>query len=281
MHLYHSPSPLYCPLSLSCLFIMPYLNDYVYDHIPDLYDFEYPECAGPELDFWDLLAGQADGPVLELAVGTGRIALPLACLGHEVWGVDTSEPMLARARAKMSRMPTSVGARLHLSAQSMSSFSLPERFGLIYAPFNSFLLLDPESEAKACLGCAHGHLKPGGKLVIDAFVPGPDDFLPDVENLTYLELHPETGARVTRQRHYEYDSSKGIATSNITYTLEIDSHPPQIHEFSYYLYLYSHEQLVACLNNCGFQVLQTSGDYLGHPHERPEDNLILICQSSR
>ena len=238
-------------------------NGHGYDSIPDLYDFEYPECAGPELDFWDLLASQSGGPVLELAVGTGRIALPLARLGHEVWGIDTSEPMLARARTKVSTMPAPLGSNVHLLNQSMSSFDLSTRFALIYAPFNSFLLLDPQSEAAACLDCVHDHLKPGGKLVIDAFAPGPDDLLPDVETLTYLEHHPETGARVTRERRYEYDSSNGVAISNISYTLTGDGLDPRTVAFRYKLHLYTSNELVNTLKSHGFEVLETFGDYHG------------------
>ncbi len=256
-------------------------NSQAYDKVPDLYDFEYPECAGPELDFWDLLASQSEGPVLELAVGTGRIALPLARLGHEVWGIDTSEPMLARARTKLSKMPAPIGSNVHLLNQSMSSFDLSTRFALIYAPFNSFLLLDPQNEAAACLDCVHEHLKSGGKLVIDAFAPGPDDLLPDVETLTYLEHHPETGARVTRERRYEYDSLNGAAISNITYTLTDDRLHSRKVAFQYRLYLYTLIQLTDTLRSHGFEVLETFGDYRRRAYERPEDNLILICQSSR
>ena len=260
---------------------MSSLNANAYDQVSDLYDFEYPASSGPELDFWHLLSNQSAGPVLEMAVGTGRIALPLARLGHDVWGIDTSRPMLDRARAKISEMPTAVGARLHLFSQSMSSFNLPTRFGLIFAPFNSFLLLDPDREAPACLERVHNHLKPDGKVVIDIFAPGPDDFLPDMEELTYLEPHPETGARVTRRRCYEYDSSNGVAISKITYTLEASTRPPQIYTFKYYLQLYTCDEICAVLNACGFEVLDIFGDYVGNVHTRPQDNLILVCQSSR
>lgn len=256
-------------------------NTHAYDEIPDLYDFEYPECAGPELDFWDLLANQSEGPLLELAVGTGRIGLPLARLGHEVWGIDTSEPMLARARKKVSKLPAPIRPSVHLINQSMSSFDLSTRFALIYAPFNSFLLLDPQNETSACLDCVHDHLKLEGKFVIDAFAPGPDDFLPDVETLTYLEHHPQTGARVTRERRYEYDPSNGAAISNVTYTLTGDGLTPRIVAFEYKLQLYKAEQLIKNIKGHGFEVLETFGDYRGRAYEGPEDNLILICRSAR
>ena len=144
---------------------MPFDNSHVYDSIPDLYDFEYPECDGPELDFWDLMVTQAGGPALELAVGTGRIAIPLARLGHEIWGLDTSEPMLDRAAAKIQQLPAAVRGRLHLHAQSMSEFDLPAQFGLIYAPFNSFLLQDPAHAAPACLACVQKIRVDGGSVV--------------------------------------------------------------------------------------------------------------------
>ena len=260
---------------------MSFSNANAYNSIPSLYDFEYPQCIGPELDFWDLLATQSGGPILELAVGTGRIALPLALLEHEVWGIDSSEPMLDRARAKISELPAAIGSKLHLHAQAMSSFELPAEFGLIYAPFNSFLLLEPDREAAACLECVHKHLKPDGKLVIDAFAPGPNDFLPDVEELTYLEEHPETGARVTRRRRYEYDSANSVAISQITYTMAFDTSKPQIYEFYYYLHLYTQDALLKYMKDHGFEVLEVPGDYLGHQHKQPEDNLILVCESSR
>ena len=260
---------------------MPFDNRHVHDSIPDLYDFEYPECVSPELDFWDLMVTQAGGPALELAVGTGRIAIPLARLGHEIWGLDTSEPMLDRAAAKIQQLPAGVRGRLHLHAQSMSEFDLPTQFGLIYAPFNSFLLQDPTHAAPACLACIEEHLRPGGRLVIDAFAPGPEDLLPDAEELTYLERHPETGARVTRRREYTYDSESSAAISHLTYRLTYDNATTQSFSFSYQLHLSSVSALMTLLNNAGFSVLETFGDYLGHEYRRPEDNLILICESSR
>lgn len=259
---------------------MPFDNSHVYDAIPDLYDFEYPECAGPELDFWDRMAGESAGPALELGVGTGRIAIPLARLGHEVWGLDSSEPMLRRAAAKISRLPAAVRGRLHLQTHSMSDFDLPARFGLIFAPFNSFLLLDPASDAPACLDRVRRHLRPGGRLVIDAFVPGREDLLPDTEELTYLERHPESGARVTRRRDYDYDTDAEAAISRITYQLDSDTHPPRFVTFTYHLYLSSLSELTQLLISAGFRIIETFGDYLGHGHRRPEDNLILVCETS-
>ena len=260
---------------------MSFDNRHVYDSIPDLYDFEYPECSGPELDFWDLVVTQAGGPALELAVGTGRIAIPLARLGHDIWGIDTSGPMLDRASAKIRQLPAAVRGRLHLHAQSMSEFNLPAQFGLIYAPFNSFLLQDPASAAPACLACARDHLRPGGRLVIDAFSPGPEDLLPDAEELTYLERHPETGARVTRRREYTYDTESSAAISQITYRLLYDNQTTEIFALSYQLYLSSVRTLTLLLDHAGFRVLETFGDYLGHEYRRPEDNLILVCESTK
>ena len=256
-------------------------NHRAYDEIPDLYDFEYPECDGAELAFWNLLSTQAKGPILELGVGTGRIALPLARLGHEVWGIDTSEPMLNRAKMKAARLPMPVSSRLHLSTQSMGSFDLPTQFGLIYAPFNSFLLLDPHLEVANCLDCVQRHLQPDGRLVIDAFVPGPSDFLPDEEELTYLEKHPQTGARVTRGRNYTYDSINRVAVSNITYTLETNNQNLTKYEFSYYLHLACQNDLVDYLRTGSFSILDIFGDYFGHQYRQSEDNLILVCKSSR
>src|SRR5215468_8939118 len=97
------------------------------------------------------------GPVLELACGTGRAAIPLAEAGFIVHGIDTSSAMLSVAQTKRQRLPASVAGRLFLTEGDMRGFEPVVEFAGVYSTFRSFQhLLSPEDQ-EDCLRCVHRH----------------------------------------------------------------------------------------------------------------------------
>ncbi|MFG1676574.1 class I SAM-dependent methyltransferase [Micromonospora sp. NPDC049282] len=122
----------------------------------------------PAVDFLAPLA--EGGPVLELAVGTGRVALPLAARGLTVEGVEASPEMVAHLRAKPGgeNMPVTIG--------DMADVPVSGPYRLVFLVFNTlFNLVDAERQA-ACLRNVARVLAPGGAFVIETFVPDPADF---------------------------------------------------------------------------------------------------------
>lgn len=111
------------------------------------------------------LAG--DGPALEFAIGTGRVALPLAARGVEVHGIELSEPMLAELRAKPG------GGTVPVAVGDMTSTRVPGEFSLVYLVFNTIGNLTTQAEQVACFRNAAAHLSPGGHFVIEVGVPDP------------------------------------------------------------------------------------------------------------
>jgi len=113
------------------------------------------------------LAEQArGGPALELAIGTGRIALPLAAEGIQVDGIELSEPMAARLREKPG------GERIGVTLGDMSEVALDGHYRLIYVVFNSLYNL-PDQEAQVrCFRNVAEHLTDDGVFVVEAFTPG-------------------------------------------------------------------------------------------------------------
>jgi SAM-dependent methyltransferase len=101
------------------------------------YDSSWPG-AGGDVPLYERIAREAGGPILELACGTGRIALPLAKAGLHVTGVDRSEAMLSIARRKLGVLPASVRERLTLVNQDMAALNSDRRFGFVFVPFHSF-----------------------------------------------------------------------------------------------------------------------------------------------
>ena len=118
------------------------------------------------------------GPVLELACGTGRAAIPLAEAGLIVHGIDTSSAMLSVAQAKQQRLAASVVGRLFLTEGDMRGFELLVEFGGVYSTFRSFQHLLSTEHQEDCLRCVHRHLRTGGILVLNLFDPRYDLLLP-------------------------------------------------------------------------------------------------------
>ena len=114
----------------------------------------------------DLLAGLAgEGAALELGIGTGRIALPLARRGVRVHGIDLSPAMVARLRAKPG------GGDIDVTIGDLATTTVPGRFAVAYLVFNTIMNLTTQDEQVACFRNAAAHLEPGGCFVVEVGVP--------------------------------------------------------------------------------------------------------------
>jgi len=143
-----------------------------YDSIARLYD---PWSAGviEDISFYVEEALASGGPVVELGVGTGRIAIPIAMAGVQVIGVDSSEGMLAVC-AERGRQ-AGVDARLDLRLGDLRRPPVHERVPLVTCPFRAYLHLASDEERLEALAAARELLEPDGRLVFDVFAPSQDD----------------------------------------------------------------------------------------------------------
>lgn len=107
----------------------------------------------------------ASRPALEFAIGTGRVALPLAECGVDVAGIELSTAMVARLRAKPG------GDRIPVTIGDMATTRVPGAFGLVYLVYNTITNLLTQDEQVACFENAAAHLEPGGCFVVETFVP--------------------------------------------------------------------------------------------------------------
>ena len=122
-----------------------------------------PEALEPAVDFLAGLAG--DGRALELGIGTGRIALPLTGRGVEVHGIDLSEAMVGRLRAKPG------GEEIPVVIGDFAATRVEGAFSLAYLVFNTINNLTTQAEQVACFRNVAAHLEPGGCFVIEVGVP--------------------------------------------------------------------------------------------------------------
>jgi SAM-dependent methyltransferase len=122
-----------------------------------------PESVAATADFLARLAG--DGAALELGIGTGRIALPLAERGVPVHGIDLSADMVAQLRAKPG------GGELPVTIDDFSTTRVARTFSLVYVVFNTIMNLTTQAAQVACFANAAAHLVPGGCFVVEVGVP--------------------------------------------------------------------------------------------------------------
>jgi SAM-dependent methyltransferase len=138
------------------------------DHVAKEYDTPgegmfSPEVLGPTVEVLSKLAG--DGPAIEFAIGTGRVAIPLSEAGVQVRGIELSHAMISRLREKVGedRIPVVQGDMTHAFAG--------ENFALAFLVFNTISNLLTQDEQVRCFQNAARHLAPGGSFVIELWVP--------------------------------------------------------------------------------------------------------------
>jgi SAM-dependent methyltransferase len=144
----------------------------LYDEIAAFYD-PWSRSVTEDVGFYVDMAVESGGPVVELAVGTGRIAVPIARAGIRVIGVDSSPGMLAVARAAAEE--TGVSALVDLRLGDFREPPVPERVPLVICPFRSLLHMETENEKLRALRAARELLAPHGRFVFDVFAPSRED----------------------------------------------------------------------------------------------------------
>jgi SAM-dependent methyltransferase len=142
-----------------------------FDAWAEYYDLIHPGTPG-DVAFYLEHALDARGDVLELGVGTGRIAIPCALAGVNVTGLDNSRAMLVLCREKL-RDVTPTPGRLRLVLGDMRSFRVHRKFRLVMIPYRTFMHLLTPKEQQQCLHCAYAHLDDGGRLVLNVWAAKP------------------------------------------------------------------------------------------------------------
>jgi SAM-dependent methyltransferase len=186
-----------------------------YDEIARVYD-PWSASVVEDVPFYVDEAVRSGGPVLELGVGTGRIAVPIAAAGVEVVGVDLSAGMLevARERAQL------VGVDVDLRHGDMRDPPVDGTFPLVLCPFRSLLHMETDADRRMALRAVSRGLSPGhGRFVFDVFAPGADD-IADTHG-KWLEREPgiweradwneETRTLILRLRTRERETEMSLA----------------------------------------------------------------------
>lgn len=248
------------------------------DLIAQYYDLLYGNLD-EDWSMWQTLTEAANGPLLEVGCGTGRLLLPLAEAGHSLTGLDLSAVALEAARAKIKA--AGLTRRVSLHRADMRDFDLPRQdFALAFIPLNTFMHCASTGDQLSTLAAIHRHLRPGGQLIIDVFHPDPA-LLTEADGRLYFEdelVDDLTGHMVQWYWRQQIDLAQQIR--HLTYVLdEIDSEGlvrrAQLSISLRFVYRYEMELL---LRAAGFTVETIYGSYDLEPFHSHSQKMIFVAR---
>lgn len=245
-----------------------------------LYDLDLVDDPG-DLDLYLALADRAGGSILELGVGTGRLAVPLAEAGHLVTGVDLDPAMLGRARARATASARSIADRLDLVEGDLVDLRLPSTgtFALAFIALNSLLVLSTRTAQQAALNTMAEHLAPGGLAAVDVWIPDAEDLgrFDGRISLEWPRLDPETGTIVTKAGSAQHDAAS--ATVTLTTIFEESRQGSSVKRWVRRdrLRLVSAEELRGFAEAAGLVVELMAGDYGLGPMGPGSERAVLIA----
>ncbi len=281
-----------------------------YDLLSRFYDLENADFT-EDLDFWVGLAKAANGAVLELGCGSGRVTQQIARAGCTVVGLDNSEPMLALAHAKLTRKPE-LAARATLLLGDMANFDLYEQtgvsapqygptyvsaphradtqvgpyisppFGLIICPFNTFMHLLTAAEQLALLACARRHLAPGGVLALDLTNPAPAYADPN-ESLALERTFRDDGADLTVQQFSTIQLDRTAQVAHIVWQYDAIAADGAVRRTLVPLELrYTFPaEMSLLLDRAGFRLAHLYGDYDEGPLTDESERMIVVAEAKK
>ena len=209
------------------------------------------------MDFWINLFHETDrNSVLELACGTGRLALPLLREGAQYTGLEIKPDFVRAAKNKLS----SFGDMVSIIEGDMRSFSLGEKFDLIFIGFNSFLHLLTDKDSMDFFSCVQGHMHKKSRFVIDIYIPDPL-FLYRPEGMRFPVLEytdSNTDEHVYVEECNVYNSTTEV-NDLIWYFSTEDKKDFDERRFSMRMYFPS--KMNQMLIDAGFNICNQWGDY--------------------
>ena len=254
------------------------MTNAMFDRIAEFYDFEYADLKN-DIQFYLEYAKQADGDVLELACGTGRVLIPIAQAGVPITGLDISGEMLRICQNKVNQATPEIQKKVTLVHGDMKQFSLQKKYNLIYIPFNSFQCLLTKKDQGVCLQSIHSHLSERGLFILSIFAPK-HEYLAQPQKHYYLGsfLDSKHNAMVFRRAETTYDYVNQCLHNDFFYewTDEQGDFHRKIWSFDMsYLFRYEAELL---LEKYGYRVCELFGNYEKKPYDYYSGYQIFVTQ---
>ena len=234
---------------------------------PNLYDALHNDI-GTDENVIKYYAKKGNGPVLEIACGTGRLSKYIIDLGLPYTGIDNSKPFLDISLQKFGKNGTFL-------YNDMQDFKLAEKFNFIFIGFNSFLHNLTDKDALNCLRCVREHLNSDGIFLLSIFLPDPEFLYRDEylhEARTFFNYNGKQ-CRVMEKNSYDDETQ----INSLTWQLEIDGKLSD-ETYSFKQRMFYPHKMHLLLQESGFSVNEKFGDWDMNPMDEESPLQIYICK---
>jgi ubiquinone/menaquinone biosynthesis C-methylase UbiE len=247
-----------------------------WDDYADFYDWENAQTLDrSDVKFWRAMAERANGPVLELGCGTGRVTIPVSRTGARIVGIDRSAEMLAhavkRSKRTRSRPPTWLRGDIRFLP-----FRTAARFDLVMAPYGILQSLVRESDLKATLSSVARVLAPGGIFGVD-LVPDLPVWKEYRNKVRFRGVRRGGTSRITLVESVRQDRAKKLTLFDQTFT-EQRGRARNTRRFTLVFRTLTVPQMTRRLENAGFRIKAVLGDYSGQPWDSRADVWLILAE---
>jgi 2-polyprenyl-3-methyl-5-hydroxy-6-metoxy-1,4-benzoquinol methylase len=241
---------------------------------PANYDLEQGPLSQARIEFWRRMAQQFGGPVLELACGTGLVAIPVAAMGLSVTGVDLAAPMLAHAQAKAERGDIDV-RWIHTDVRDLA---LQRRFGFVILTGNAFQAFLTTADQHALLAAVRRHLAPEGVFGFETRNPAGHDLRDEPEGPPEIDYADVAGHRVVLTSSQAWDDATQVMHWT-TYRRWADADgSPQGRTTRIACRFTRPEEIEYLLETAGLEIVAQYGDWDFAPFRARGERLITLCR---
>jgi len=256
------------------------LHTDIYSDFSSFYDF-YVGGKLDDLSFYLEYAQKTGGPLLEIGAGSGRLTIPLARAGFALVAVDISASMLDLLRAKLARETEDVRERVEVLVADLCRLGLGRRFGLIFLPFYTFNYMLTAASQAAALKALRAHLPPGGRLLLEVFLPlrrladcpaGPV--------LRKEAVDPATGLLVRSSIAYRYDRGKCLEYRTHIFEIARPGGGWERREFETTRRYFFPDELAALFDAHGLAAEGVYGGYKKEPLRDDAEQIMYVLKNA-
>ena len=248
-----------------------------WDDYADFYDWENAQTLDRrDVQFWRRMAERANGPILELGCGTGRVTIPVARTGARIIGLDRSSEMLAHAVAR-SRRTRTAGRPMWLRGDiRFLPFRSSAKFDLVMAPYGILQSLVRESDLKATLASVARVLRRGGTFGVD-LVPDLPVWKEYRDKVRFRGVRRGGRSRITLMESVRQDRAKKLTLFDQEF-IEQRGRRRTSRRFSLVFRTLTVPQMTKRLEHAGFRMTAVLGDYDGEPWDPRADVWLILAE---
>jgi ubiquinone/menaquinone biosynthesis C-methylase UbiE len=247
-----------------------------WDEYAAFYDWENRQTMGRrDVQFWERMARQHGGPILELGCGTGRVSVPVARTGTELVGVDRSARMLERACARLGRLRAPLPLRLVRADIRALPFAAPSPFTLVMAPYGILQSLVDEGDLMATLQSVARVSRPGAIFGVDLVcdVPAWDEYRRRVR----MRGRGAGGSQITLVESVRQEPRQKLTIFDQEY-VERRGNRQRVQRFSLAFRTLPLPDMLSRLDSAGFAIDAVLGDYDGRPWDTRADVWLILAR---